>query len=493
LIKQVGDKWCVFSKDGSKSLGCNPDGLKDEDAKKAWAHKRLGQVEFFKRQLESESDSELVTLADDESLLYELADSFIGLEDPTITAEDFIVKELKSRKKSTEGGQLSEPIVHTRALYLLGEPGEQSGEKWIDLVMDGDYVSMDGSPVSITTDSITKYMKNFDEGVRGQDVPITIDHPDKGGAAGGWIKKLRSINRQVGDATKTCLQALVKWTPLGQEKIDNREYRYVSAELLGNVLRAASLVNFPAIKGMMPVVDLGENQPRHIYLMDKPGGKNMPTQKTLSEKEDAIADAMAHSIMKKVQENLDPYYEGEEENVSTEVTENTQALSEKEAYTKDQVLQLIEAITEEKVKPLAEENARLKANFEESSKLVSNLMVERRLAKLQERVDKVSRIDSTKKLSPKITGMMLDAVQADPKDYEEKFFTLMEAMKEPNAIVDLSEVGSARTENGVPARNTTEWSQAVDTEAKKLLSENNNMKYKDAVKEASRRMMEKGG
>lgn len=40
FIRKRGDEWCVVSKKG-KNLGCSPT--------KAGAHKRLGQVEYFKK------------------------------------------------------------------------------------------------------------------------------------------------------------------------------------------------------------------------------------------------------------------------------------------------------------------------------------------------------------------------------------------------------------------------------------------------------------
>ncbi len=44
-IKKQGNEWCVFSKDGSKNLGCFPT--------KGEAEKRLREVEFFKKRVDT--------------------------------------------------------------------------------------------------------------------------------------------------------------------------------------------------------------------------------------------------------------------------------------------------------------------------------------------------------------------------------------------------------------------------------------------------------
>lgn len=120
--------------------------------------------------------------------------------------------------------------------------------------------------LKITLDMLNDFVKNFDEGVYGTEVQVNLGHFREGEAA-GWVKSL-----SIQDGT---LFAHVEWTPLGQEKISSKQFRYTSSELslsyvhpttgdkVKNVLIGVALTNIPAIKGMAPV-ELSEKLLIHL-------------------------------------------------------------------------------------------------------------------------------------------------------------------------------------------------------------------------------------
>ncbi len=110
--------------------------------------------------------------------------------------------------------------------------------------------------LSITKQMLEEYVTNFEKNVYGTQTQVNLGHNREGEAA-GWIKKL-FLN---GDS----LMAEVEWTVLGQEKISNKLYKFISAELaskfrhfetgklFNNVFIGAALTNTPALKGQEPI------------------------------------------------------------------------------------------------------------------------------------------------------------------------------------------------------------------------------------------------
>ena len=132
--------------------------------------------------------------------------------------------------------------------------------------------------LTITKDMLESYVKNFDDKVVGTDIQINLRH-DRGGEAAGWVRKLFVKGNR--------LLAEIEWTPLGQEKIATKQYKFTSSELAGsynhhssgepveNVLIGVALTNIPAIKGLKAVT-LSEDAETYI--------SNFQTMKTYQEK-----------------------------------------------------------------------------------------------------------------------------------------------------------------------------------------------------------------
>lgn len=110
--------------------------------------------------------------------------------------------------------------------------------------------------LKITPEMLEDYVRNFKEGVYGTEIQVNLGHNREGEAA-GWVKSLFIQ----GDT----LLAEVEWTPLGEEKINSKQYKFTSSELAPsfpdaktgekakNVFIGVALTNVPAVKGMAPV------------------------------------------------------------------------------------------------------------------------------------------------------------------------------------------------------------------------------------------------
>lgn len=132
-----------------------------------------------------------------------------------------------------------ELILATLAQQSDGSPGV------VEFLRTGTFTDMRGRRVEVTDKMLDALVANFDSGAAQQDVPIDILHQQA--EAAGWVQRIwRDGDRLFG---------AIDWNELGRNLVGARIYRYLSATLdLGNmVLRAISLCNFPAVKGLSPV------------------------------------------------------------------------------------------------------------------------------------------------------------------------------------------------------------------------------------------------
>lgn len=154
---------------------------------------------------------------------------------------------------------LSNPTIVELAASSDAEPRRS----WIQLAKVGSFVSKRYGKFSITRDDLSQMDFNF-KNVTPKDpteLPIDYDHlsmdPKKpgDGIAAGWLKNVEL--RAEGDE----LWGQVEWTSDGAEKIEKKEYRFVSpsfikdhthknGERIGTTLLAAAITNHPFLEGM---------------------------------------------------------------------------------------------------------------------------------------------------------------------------------------------------------------------------------------------------
>ena len=135
----------------------------------------------------------------------------------------------------------------------------------LELLKVGEFDSDSHGKFSITTEQLIQAKENFDKNVfrlTDQDgkpqLPLNFAH-DKGREAAGWIKELE-LNDD-----NTILIGKIKLTPIGREKVENKEFAFASAEFsfehhdpelkrkTNNVLTGAALTNIPFMKGLKSI------------------------------------------------------------------------------------------------------------------------------------------------------------------------------------------------------------------------------------------------
>lgn len=142
----------------------------------------------------------------------------------------------------------------------------------VQLMRAGTFKYYDASELDITPDILRRLKASFDNNVRKCDLAIDYYHNDMGDAA-GWIKSVELRN------SDTEMWIAVDWTPAAEQKIRNRELRYLSADFNRKwednetgvtyewVLNGGGLTNRPFIKGMSAIlseVDLSEEKRQAI-------------------------------------------------------------------------------------------------------------------------------------------------------------------------------------------------------------------------------------
>jgi len=131
----------------------------------------------------------------------------------------------------------------------------------VQIMRTGEWEHEEYGHFEITEGTMETLIKNFNENVRGIEIPITIGHPTDGNPeppAVGWFKKL---SRKDGE-----LWGKIEWTKPGWEKLQEKEYKYFSPEFyfnykdpesqeeFGVTLVGGAMTNKPFLKGMTPVI-----------------------------------------------------------------------------------------------------------------------------------------------------------------------------------------------------------------------------------------------
>ena len=133
---------------------------------------------------------------------------------------------------------------------------EGATQSWVTVTRTGTFFDPRWGEFEITPRMLAQMVENFDAGAFGQDVFVDVEHDRKPGAAGRFVRLAVEGNR---------LRALVEWTKFGIEAIQDRGFRYLSAEFHerfvdnetraehGVVLMGAGLTTRPVIKRLDPV------------------------------------------------------------------------------------------------------------------------------------------------------------------------------------------------------------------------------------------------
>jgi phage I-like protein len=138
------------------------------------------------------------------------------------------------------------------------EFSEESSGTWIQALPLGEWSHPIYGRIKITAERVARFVKNFNDRVRGQDLDIDYDHKATTQKAAGWVK-------QVEDRGLEGLWYFVEWTSEAKKALQEREYRYFSPEftdewkqpstgqVFKDVLFGGGLTNRPFIKEILPI------------------------------------------------------------------------------------------------------------------------------------------------------------------------------------------------------------------------------------------------
>lgn len=185
--------------------------------------------------------------------------------------EDFIKGSFRSFKLPGQGviivyGKLKDNKMSEEFRSAPIKLSEEEIPKKIQILRCGNF-NHDGREIKVSKEDLDNMVKNFSEKVRGIDLMIDFSHNSEGEAA-GWIRSL------VLSEDKNELWAEVDWTPIGLKSLEDKAFRYISADFsfaykdnessreFGPTLFGAGLTNRPVVKSMKPIIlsEINSNQ-----------------------------------------------------------------------------------------------------------------------------------------------------------------------------------------------------------------------------------------
>lgn len=126
---------------------------------------------------------------------------------------------------------------------------------WVDALEPKTYHTAQFGKIPVTTDTLNKFVSNFKENVRGQEIPLNYEHgrdPAKGTKAAGWFRDMAVKDGR--------LKVAVELTEPAKQEVNNKEWKYFSLEWDNwtdnsgkahkDVVLGGALTNRPVAKGL---------------------------------------------------------------------------------------------------------------------------------------------------------------------------------------------------------------------------------------------------
>lgn len=158
---------------------------------------------------------------------------------------------------------------------ILQDAEVESNSSWVEIIRIGNWLSSFKN-FQIKKETLLDFVKNWAENVlrlSKNELQFNYGHRSDKEAA-GWIKDLKIEGRR--------LMGFVEWTPEAVKKIQDKEFRFISAEIAllyedqetnkvtPNVILGAALTNIPFVRGLKPV-ELSEDnsfKENDIFVLD---------------------------------------------------------------------------------------------------------------------------------------------------------------------------------------------------------------------------------
>jgi len=356
--------------------------------------------------------------------------------------------------------------------YLISLSDNSNDNKLVEIMRTGEWKHPTYGELKITDETLENIIYNFNDKVRGIDIPIDLEHEvsQHKGEAAGWIKNLIKKGNK--------LLAEIEWTKLGEEKIKDKIYKYFSPEFKFNytdnetgkvykdVLFGGGLTNKPFIKRMNPVM-LSENITtdfcEYTQTIKKEDGfiMNKELLKVLKLSESTSNEEMIKTINELML-------------TSEKVTELTKSLNDMTNANKE-LKESNESLMgdNEELKKQLSETTENKSTVEENNIKLSEKIKDIESKLLSAEWDKVSSVAlSEGKLTQKMLPVYEKSFKANPE-------ATKDMMKVLEPVVNLSENGSSKSNDD---KSNTDL---FNDEVTKYMSENK-VDYNQAILEVEK-------
>jgi hypothetical protein len=143
---------------------------------------------------------------------------------------------------------------------------EEDGPVWLEALPARTYKTPVYGEVPITVDKLERFVKNFNDNVRGQEIAIDFEHGQdsaKGKKAAGWYKEF-DIRPSSEDASVPALFTRVEFTDEAKKEVKDKQWKYFSLDWYDewedtsgakheDVVIGGGLTNRPIAKKTMPI------------------------------------------------------------------------------------------------------------------------------------------------------------------------------------------------------------------------------------------------
>lgn len=236
--------------------------------------------------------------------------------DSRVTLALKVLQEFVGGKQGVEASEAFAPDGWAVGVALaeIGKP--------IQIIKTGSFDHPEYGKIIIRESDLTEMVKNFNDQVRGQQIPVDIDHLHELGAV-GWFKSLDGPTSIDGGHA---LFATIDWTSEGEKQIKGGAFKYFSPHFgswidpeseqeFNNVLLSGAITNFPFLKGMQPISfhefkegTVGNvTQEEFKSLKDQVGGiteSNAKTAKSLEDLTSKLSDSLAADTKRRMTEKV---------------------------------------------------------------------------------------------------------------------------------------------------------------------------------------------
>lgn len=227
VLREVGNKWCLFSKKTGKKLGCH------DSKEKALRQERAIQMMKHKKAADDDVDDQSPSRVFLTALRNELKGK---VPDEILTKAIRIARGraggiLRGRKRKVTASEFDlhslcagQGEKREYAFFMPVQFDEIGDTNWIAcLPIPGEYSHLKYGKINITKKRNQNFINNFKKKVYQDEIPIDAEHETKLSGAFGYYRDFRMNDNGSVDA-------LIEWTDRGKGAVNAERFKYFSPE-----------------------------------------------------------------------------------------------------------------------------------------------------------------------------------------------------------------------------------------------------------------------